>query len=117
MELQVRRAFKKAGRPCKCAEMPESPVLKWAPSFFVTPAFSKNLSTPTQVKISKMENKYSANYIQLPPLCFCDNLKGTCSHISIHSLGLYPSLECLLNFLSISASLREIFKLHLPVKK
>ena len=67
-------------------------VLYFKAPLFWCPLFLKNISTP---RLEPTNGKQC----RLPPLPFNISLKDTSLHISLNSLGLYHSPECLLNFL------------------
>ena len=79
-----------------------NPYFKINTPLFCCPLFFKECLNP-QVRIKKMANEDSANsYL----VSFGRNIKDTSSHISIKSLGLYPSSENLSNF---------FLKLYIPL--
>ena len=75
----------------KCLEVPQFSISTHL--FSIAPYYSRITQIPGQ-------SQQNGKQCSLPPLFFKINLKETSFHISINSLGLYLSPECLLNFLS-----------------
>ena len=74
----------------KCTEVPQPSIS--------THHFS-DVSFSSKKSLASGQNQLNGKQCCLPPLCFKISLKDVSFPISLNSLGLYLSPECLLNFL------------------